>query len=877
MLTFCLIVNEKCSVHEIKKLGGIGKMDAIISNIGYSLLASIIYDISKVCLGKFYYKKKNEYSIKKIEKMIQEKLGDKFEELYMSGEFNSFLKAPFFKDTIENYIIYKITGKCDENIRRMKKNNNNIIMERDVIAFLSNKLFENYYSGVINKPSKTIVRQFFEQYFNMATEYIILLMQDEDKMDVLFINGRIDFAQENILLRLNETVETIKRMIKCDIIQTKDIYENNVKEYHSILKTNHSKAHVYLLDTFDFDKFYVPPFLRQFSSERVVRDPIRLMGQDYLIDIQNRTQIKNSDYFDDWKYIFESTGIVYVTGGAGYGKSLFLKKLINDFEEMNILNSSEYLVIYGDLKSFYVEGEQPLSVVKFLQASMVKETLMDEKNFPIDMIEYYLRMGRCLILLDALDEVEKQKREELHKRIIAFFKNQNPNNRICITSRNRGFIPEKEVEVFDILPLDRLQIESYVDNIIKLGRFDGKDKETFLEQSSVLVDKGFLNSFLVLSLLINIYKAERELPENKMELYQKCFDYIAYRREKEKTKAKFDWERISCMMKDNTFMELAKMCFPNNSDIGKDEIVEMLCRTYSRKYTSIAETECAAEQFLAFCSDRTELFVPAAGEDRFKFFHRSFFEYFYAQYVFLRVREVEEVYNLLQQFDVDSEVFELTLAMMKQKDEPRYQELMEYIFQKSNDEIKEKNAKLNAFNVLTLGMQVVDDNIYISRYVDYVVNNYESIIKNIEHIPNQGIIYNVIASNESFIQKVIGAYGFNAKFHIIAKFLKHVFDVEQIAETKEFQKTADTKIKHYFNRRFYYGLNNVFYLKLYIKNVDCGNIINDLSENDLEALMANCRINKRAREKHLRDYIKYKALDEEKQKTLQKLILCSPA
>ena len=59
MLTFCLIVNEKCSVHEIKKLGGIGKMDAIISNIGYSLLASIIYDISKVCLGKFYYNKKN--------------------------------------------------------------------------------------------------------------------------------------------------------------------------------------------------------------------------------------------------------------------------------------------------------------------------------------------------------------------------------------------------------------------------------------------------------------------------------------------------------------------------------------------------------------------------------------------------------------------------------------------------------------------------------------------------------------------------------------------------------------------------------------------------------------------------------------------------
>lgn len=228
------------------------------------------------------------------------------------------------------------------------------------------------------------------------------------------------------------------------------------------------------------------------------------MRRDYLVYAQKETKVVNANCFDDWKYIFEFNSIVYVTGGAGYGKSLFLKKIINDFGDMNILNSNEYLVIYGDLKSFYAEGEQPISVIKFLQESMIKETLMDEKYLSADMIEYYLKMGRCLILLDALDEVEKRKREELHKKIVAYFKNQNPNNKVCITSRNRGFIPENDVEVYDILPLDRVQIESYVDNIIKLGRFDANDKQLFLEQSSVLMEKGFLNSFLVLSLLINI-------------------------------------------------------------------------------------------------------------------------------------------------------------------------------------------------------------------------------------------------------------------------------------------------------------------------------------------------------------------------------------
>ena len=33
------------------------------------------------------------------------------------------------------------------------------------------------------------------------------------------------------------------------------------------------------------------------------------------------------------------------------------------------------------------------------------------------------------------------------------------------------------------------------------------------------------------------------------------------------------------------------MCFPNNNDIGKDEIVNMLCKTYRRKYSSDAETD----------------------------------------------------------------------------------------------------------------------------------------------------------------------------------------------------------------------------------------------------------------------------------------------
>ena len=42
------------------------------------------------------------------------------------------------------------------------------------------------------------------------------------------------------------------------------------------------------------------------------------------------------------------------------------------------------------------------------------------------------------------------------------------------------------------------------------------------------------------------------------------------------------------------------------------------------------DAENAIDEILTVCADRTELFVPTT-EDKFKFFHRSFFEYFYSE------------------------------------------------------------------------------------------------------------------------------------------------------------------------------------------------------------------------------------------------------
>lgn len=307
-----------------------------------------------------------------------------------------------------------------------------------------------------------------------------------------------------------------------------------------------------------------------------------------------------------------------------------------------------------------------------------------------------------MVLFDALDEVEKDIRNDLHETIASYFNSKKPNNKICITSRSRGFIPESNHIVYEILPLEGEQIEKYLDKLINIGKFDENDKNIFLDQATILINNHFLNSFLILSLLLHIFKAERSLPDTKLDLYEKCFSYIAYRREKDKSQ-KYDWKDLYGIMNNSTFGLLANMGLPNNKDIDRQDIIDVMCKNYTTRYGTVQATALAAENFLTYCSERTELFILSKDEDKFHFFHRSFFEYFYSNYLLFQIEIVEKIFDGLRQFDVDSEIFELTFALIKQTNELKYQKLINYIFKKCFEELEVSNInKIRCFNILTL-------------------------------------------------------------------------------------------------------------------------------------------------------------------------------
>ena len=705
-----------------------------------------------------------------------------------------------------------------------------------------------------------MVINFFNDYFDFVNVYLYNKLSFDGKIHSYLLSRTIYNCQKSIIFHIQELENSINKLTNLAVVPQKIDYQENLNEYHKILRKNKKKSHVYLLDTLDFSLFYVPPTL----------------DTSYNLDMSDEKKkfFYNKSHWssfgrrnDDWKHIFDYSSFVYVIGGPGYGKSLFLTKLINDYENANFLNCKDYLIIIGDLKSYKFIDGHPESVLNFLQSSMINETLMDEKNLSKEMIEYYLNMGRCLILLDALDEVEQNKRNKLHQKIVNYFESKNPNNKICITSRSRGFIPQNNHIVYEILPLNEDQIECYVDNIINLRRFDANDKSIFLEQTSELTKKNFLNSFLVLSLLLNIFKAERELPETKLDLYQKCFEIITYKREKEKSQHKYDWNLISYLMKDNTFIELAQMGFPNNKDIPKNKIIDNFCKIYSRKYSSEVEAERAVENFLDFCSDRTELFVPASGEDKFKFFHRSFFEYFYSQYIFLRLDKIEDMYNAMRQFDLDSEIFELVLATLKQKNELKYQNLVDYLFKKSREEIK--NNVDESFDILTLGMQVIDDIEYREKYINFLVDSKEYFRKNDERKFINDKILKIILSEEKYVKKINETYEEYAILEVLINFLDTFY------ETINHENDWDIFIKEHmiddmdFKKNFLYSTayGGTFFMKSYFISNRNNILIYELTKKGFNEILIHSDLNSCEKEKYKKIYNNYELISK-KQKRL---------
>jgi hypothetical protein len=795
--------------------------NAIAANIAVNILACIIYDVAKkvysiVDIGKNGLRAE-------IEKYVKCNISNEYATFLESSDFEGFFKLPQISDLINSYIIYVISGSLTKKLKELRsvKNPRQFISENDVLDYLSDSFIE-FSSEASAAFNKSELNEVFSHIFQLSNDFFVTEMDLQSKVQLFEVNRKLNKVCNLLIDKLDKCSLSIESALNYRLISHNLDFHKLRARYMDILRKKHNKALIYLLDDFDLDKFYIPPTLTGGGPRSIEFKEMR---------------ISRSIPYDSWTNIFTQGNIVYITGGAGYGKSLLMKNIIINYDKLNITEASEHIVIYGEIKWFIKRDGSFRSMTEFLSECITNSTL---EQVNTEFINYYLNIGRCVLLLDAIDEVPMDKRKDLHQTIIAHLKNLNPNNKACLTSRDRGFIPvEDEIDHFKIEPLDAYQIEQYVDKIINLGKFNQQDKEPFMQQAKGLVEKRFLSSFLILSLLINIYKGERELPETKLELYQKCLEYIANKRERPKTNDDFDWKLIAPFMKDNTFIELSLLCFPNNKEVKETEVLTKLSNVYRDIFIDTATLENAISEFLKFCSERTELFVPANIENSFKFFHRSFFEYFYSKHTVIRCTNSSEIFNSLVQFDVDSEIFELTLARLKQETQDKYISLVNYVFEKCELDFSTTKPNFRAFNILILFFQVIDEATFQEKFINLITDYSQSIVDNIKMVSNEEIIQNVVVRTNS-LDKIINAYE-----HSAYKEMLHLFNVLDIRVLNYFLDRAKeldekgTEHQKLFFRQFFLPKSLHFYSLALLSKYHHRTILDNMLNTGVKRKVAN--------------------------------------
>ena len=729
---------------------------SIGSAIGLNLISNLLFE-----LGKATWKDKT--TDRSVREQIHEYVSKNFHSRYLevidTSAFQSFMESSYFKTVIGDYYNLKVYSSFAQHVSRKLYDNyigKTVFNYNNLVEELTKSLTQSFIDAAQNSisdiPSSLLIRDTINELLQVVGGYISSSISKEQEMVAFIINEHTD---KNIALVL-DSINWLNK--KLDLILTNystpqkaEIdYTPTVRSYIEKMRAFFSSEHVYLMDKYELNTFFVCPKI-YYEGSNLLKD---LQPSSFVIDDNGIA------YFYEptrWQNIFDVNNIIYIIGGAGYGKSLFLKYLIGQYENMNILNADQDLVIYGRLSDYVYNGKCPQSIIEYLQQSMMRFTLMDEAEISKDLINYYIENGKCIILLDALDEVPRGVREELHSKIVNFFTNKNPNNKICITTRSRGFVPEGEIYPFRILPINREQTEEYVNNMIKLGKLSKEEKEPFLKQALTLINSHFLTSFLTLSLLVAIYNAEQELPVTKLDLYKKCFEYIAMKREITKNTG-YDWKLMTSILIDNTFMELSDLGAPNNTSISTEKIMKRLLESYEGDYSCTNDARNAIMEFLRFCSERTEVFVPADDEDTFKFFHRSFYEYFYSKYIVNRCITADEIYNKMILVDLDSEVFELVIAMLKNDAVQKCNALISLLCDKATIDFASPAPCFKEFNILGLTMSLVT-NISLQERIVQILSDYiHPIANNSDKILVHNQLFRFISSKDEFASQIIHLY-----------------------------------------------------------------------------------------------------------------------
>jgi predicted NACHT family NTPase len=351
---------------------------------------------------------------------------------------------------------------------------------------------------------------------------------------------------------------------------------------------------------------------------------------------------------------------VVIVGEPGAGKSTLLRWLAVTFaqgrqQEANRIGASAdsdrlpVLVELGRLPDRYLRpegGETP----NWIQ--LLPEYLMAQPAFttiPRQLLIQALDDGRCLLLFDGLDEVaDRQARTRLARSLAELVRLLPPSNRVIIGSRPAG-VSESEGALR--LQFQRCLIERFTsEDVQRFFRFwYALDRRLTPEQQREAADAltarvqalpatlQLASTPLLATILVLIWRNEGDLPERRVDLYERCYRALVKRWEASHdvvyrgALVSMDWEEHVRLL---TPLAYAVHSQEQRTSATKQELVPLLAQALQTAGYALEPSAATreAKYFLDALGLRSGL-LQYTGDDRYGFPHLTFQEYLAARYI----------------------------------------------------------------------------------------------------------------------------------------------------------------------------------------------------------------------------------------------------
>lgn len=450
------------------------------------------------------------------------------------------------------------------------------------------------------------------------------------------------------LFEISMQTEILKILISEVIKQfTLPIY-NGLKK---ITKETHNRIQV----TFDlcFSEYLERNYERYSKTKTLLYRDSPVNIKDFYV----RTDlIINSKTVDEKKFINEikKNKRLIILGSAGCGKSTFCKSIFIELIEQPV----GIFPIFIELR--HLNNSSDKSIYNFIMNSMVAIS----SSFKKEQLDYALKLGKVLVILDGFDEVNSEDRENIEKEIL-YLSNNYHGVKILLSSRfDNRFSSWEEFYQYKVLELDKDKALSLINKL----DYDEQVKQPFLEELDKTLyqsHESFASNPLLLTMMLLTYEQIAEIPSKIHLFYEQAF--LTLFNKHDSLKSMYKRKSFSQLPLDDFKRCLEAFCILSYCDrlysFEENEINKYLVNSIV-----VSGVNTKSHDFLNDLLD--SVCILQRDGLGFTFTHRSFQEYFTAQFIVNKVTDkkydlLDRIFNLNWRDNILNMIYDINASLLE--------------------------------------------------------------------------------------------------------------------------------------------------------------------------------------------------------------------